>query len=33
MVFREDGGEHQLGTMSGDVASGMTVALTVNGQA
>jgi protocatechuate 3,4-dioxygenase beta subunit len=28
-VFRDDGGLHELGTMTGDVASGMTVALTV----
>jgi hypothetical protein len=28
-VFGDDGGIHELGTISGDVASGMTVALTV----
>ncbi|MEA2606402.1 MAG: hypothetical protein QOI00_1159, partial [Chloroflexota bacterium] len=29
MVFGDDGAIHELGTMTGDVASGMTVALTV----
>ena len=29
MVFGDDGGVHELGTITGDVASGMTVALTV----
>ncbi len=29
MVFRDDGGVHQLGTITGDVTSGMSVALTV----
>ena len=29
MVFRDDGAIHELGTITGDVASGMTVALTV----
>ena len=29
MVFRDDGGAHQLGTMSGSVADGLQVALVV----
>jgi hypothetical protein len=29
MVFGDDGAIHELGTISGDVTSGMTVALTV----
>jgi hypothetical protein len=29
MVFGDDGGVHQLGTMSGDVAKGYAVSLTV----
>jgi protocatechuate 3,4-dioxygenase beta subunit len=29
-VFGDDGGVHELGTISGDVSGGMTVALTVN---
>jgi hypothetical protein len=29
MVFGDDGGVHQLGTMSGDVATGYAVSLTV----
>ncbi|HET7030584.1 MAG TPA: intradiol ring-cleavage dioxygenase [Candidatus Limnocylindrales bacterium] len=29
-VFRDDGGVHELGTISGDVASGLTVTLAVN---
>jgi hypothetical protein len=28
-VFGDDGGVHELGTVTGDVASGKTVALTV----
>ncbi len=28
-AFGDDGGVHELGTVSGDVTSGMTVALTV----
>jgi hypothetical protein len=28
-VFGDDGGVHELGTISGDASSGMTVALTV----
>ena len=29
MVFADDGGVHELGTVTGDVTAGMTVALTV----